>query len=181
MIKFIVVLFSISFLFFFSAGTVLADTPCCAINYTLVPAASGGWDCKSTVGPGSYTATNFCNSSQKCDNNGNCTALTGVEGVFGRIQPPAGLVGLTSQGGAGGISTVIKNFIIIFYQVAVILFLFMIIFSALQWIISGGDKEKVANARGRLTNAIIGLVILGLAWVITQTLGTITGIKLPFN
>lgn len=101
--------------------------------------------------------------------------------VFGEITAPTSIQSLVNQGGAGGISIVLKNFIILFYQIAIILFVFMVIFSALQWITSGGDKEKVANARGRLTNAIIGIVVLGLAWVITQTLGTFTGISMPFK
>jgi hypothetical protein len=103
------------------------------------------------------------------------------EDVFGQIAAPSSIQSLVSKGGAGGISLVIKNLIILIYQVAIILFLFMVIFSALQWITSGGDKEKVAGARGRLTNAIIGLFILAFAWVITATLGKITGIDLPFK
>lgn len=103
------------------------------------------------------------------------------EDVFGTITAPTSIQPLVDKGGAGGISDVLSKFIILFYQIAIILFIFMIIFSALQWITSGGDKEKVANARSRLTNAIIGFIILGLVWVITNVLGTITGISLPFK
>lgn len=101
------------------------------------------------------------------------------ESVIGTITAPSPIQGLVEQGGAGGISTVLRNSIVLIYQVAIVLFLFMVIFSALQWIISGGEKEKVAAARGRLTSAVIGLVILGLAWVIANFVGTLTGIKLP--
>lgn len=104
-----------------------------------------------------------------------------LEDVFGTINAPTSIQPLVNKGGAGGISDVLTKFIILFYEIAIILFIFMVIFSALQWITSGGDKEKVASARGRLTNAIIGLVILGLAWVITQTLGKFTGINMPFK
>lgn len=100
-------------------------------------------------------------------------------GVIGTITAPSPIQGLVRQGGAGGLSTVLTNAIILIYQIAVILFIFMVVFSALQWIISGGDKEKVAGARGRLTSAIVGLVILGLAWVIASILGRLTGISIP--
>lgn len=103
------------------------------------------------------------------------------EDVFGTIAAPSPIQNLVNQGGAGGIGFVLTNFIVLFYQIAIILFIFMIIFSALQWIISGGDKEKVASARGRLTSAIIGFIILGLVWVITNLLGYLTGIDLPIK
>ncbi|MFA5932635.1 MAG: pilin [Microgenomates group bacterium] len=98
--------------------------------------------------------------------------------IIGTISPPAAIKPLVDQGGQGGLNTVLRNGITLIYQIAIVLFLLMILFSALQWIISGGEKEKIAAARGRLTSAVIGLVILGLAWVIVSVLGTITGIKL---
>lgn len=45
--------------------------------------------------------------------------------------------------------------------VAAGLFVFYhLIFGALEWIQSGGDKEKVEKARKRITTAVTGLVIL---------------------
>ncbi|MDD2822583.1 MAG: hypothetical protein PHQ59_00745 [Candidatus Daviesbacteria bacterium] len=97
--------------------------------------------------------------------------------VIGTITPPPGIKDLVDKGGAGGINSVLTSSIILIYQVAIVLFVFMIVFGALQWIISGGEKEKIAAAQGRITNAVIGLVILGLAWVIVSVLGNFTGIK----
>lgn len=111
----------------------------------------------------------------------NLLAAQTPEEVFGTITAPSPIQPLVSQGGAGGISTVLSNLITLIFNVAIILFVFMVIISALQWILSGGDKEKVASARGRLTNAVIGLVILGLTWVIISVIGNITGIALPFT
>jgi hypothetical protein len=53
----------------------------------------------------------------------------------------------------------------------------MILWGAVDWILSGGDKEKVSNARKRITQAIIGLVILSLVFVIMAIAGQITGIN----
>ncbi len=103
------------------------------------------------------------------------------EEIFGKIEAPSPIQQFTKETGAQGLGTFFTNLIILIFNVAIILFVFMVIISALQWITSGGDKEKIAGARGRLTNAIIGLVILGLTWVITTTLGKITGIVLPFT
>lgn len=43
--------------------------------------------------------------------------------------------------------------------VGVVIFFFMMLIGAIQWIFSGGDKGALEGARGRITNALIGLVI----------------------
>ncbi len=60
----------------------------------------------------------------------------------------------------------------------VIIFFFMLIIGAVQWISSGGDKAATEAARGRITNAIVGLVILLSFFAITQLLGTFFGIDI---
>jgi hypothetical protein len=44
----------------------------------------------------------------------------------------------------------------------------MIIISGLTMITSSGKEEAVANARKRIVSALIGLVIIALAWVIVR-------------
>ena len=51
--------------------------------------------------------------------------------------------------------------------------LVLFLWGAMEWIVSGGDKGKLENARNRLTNAIIGLIILEGAFVILQFLSTL--------
>lgn len=96
-----------------------------------------------------------------------------IESVFGTVNPPSQISGI-GQGGAG-ISNVLNKVIQLIFIVGTIGFVFMIVISAVQWIFSGGDKEAVGKARGRLTYAIIGLIILALAFVIIGTIGRITG------
>lgn len=43
----------------------------------------------------------------------------------------------------------------------------MIVVSGLTLIISGGNAEEVTKAKNRVVNSVIGLIIAGLAWVIT--------------
>jgi hypothetical protein len=93
-------------------------------------------------------------------------------------QPPNTGVRATDNVNANNtISAIISNAIAILFTVAAIAFVFMIIWGAFQWIISGGDKEALGKARGRLTNALIGIVILALAFVIIQTVGQIIGLN----
>ncbi|MDO8498583.1 MAG: pilin [bacterium] len=98
-----------------------------------------------------------------------------VDEIFKPITPPAPVQGLGV--GSAGISNVLSKIVQLIFVLGGIIFIFMVIISALQWIISGGDKEAIAKARGRLTWAIIGIVLLSLAFVITTTIGKITGFK----
>lgn len=44
-------------------------------------------------------------------------------------------------------------------------FLYLIM-GGISWITSGGDQDKIKEARDRITNAIIGLTIVASAWAI---------------
>lgn len=101
--------------------------------------------------------------------------ISNIEQVFGKIIPPSFVQNIGT--GEQGISRIITTIINIIYTIAAIAFIFMIIWSAWQWITSGGEKDKVAAARQRFTYAIIGVVILALAGLIITILGEITGFK----
>ena len=59
---------------------------------------------------------------------------------------------------------------------------FLIITSGIQFLLSGGDPIKVAKAKKTLTFAIIGLVIIILAYFLIQVLGKSLGFDLkPFK
>lgn len=60
---------------------------------------------------------------------------------------------------------------------AVLAVLVFIVWGAFDWVTSGGDKEKIAGARKKITNAIIGLVLLALAGFIVTLVGQIVGIN----
>lgn len=62
--------------------------------------------------------------------------------------------------------------------VAGLIFFFMLIIGGLRWILSGGDKAATESARGQITAALIGLVIVFSAWAIAQLINTIFGINI---
>ena len=47
------------------------------------------------------------------------------------------------------------------------------IWGAIEWISSGGDKGKVENARNRITQSVIGLIVLVGSYVIIGFIGKI--------
>lgn len=95
------------------------------------------------------------------------------EAVFGKVVPPPAVAALGF--GATGISRVLSNLVTIIFSAAMVVFLLMVVFSGFQWITSGGEKENIAKARGRLTWAVVGIVILALAFVFLRVIGQITG------
>lgn len=78
----------------------------------------------------------------------------------------------------------INNVLILAFGLAILVVLVMLIWGAFEWIVSGGDKEAVGHARGRIINALIGLAVLAVAFalarVAAQFLGfNITNIPIP--
>lgn len=77
--------------------------------------------------------------------------------------------------GEGIVGTILKNVILLFFAVGGVGVVIYFLWGAVEWIFSGGDKEKVAAARRRMTHAIIGLVLLSLSYVIISVVGRIVG------
>lgn len=76
------------------------------------------------------------------------------------------------------LSTIISNLLGIIMVLGGLAVLGLLVWGALEWITSGGDKEKLTSARERIINALIGLVILSIAFVIVRVAGQIVGIPL---
>ncbi|PJE67681.1 hypothetical protein COU95_01065 [Candidatus Shapirobacteria bacterium CG10_big_fil_rev_8_21_14_0_10_40_9] len=75
----------------------------------------------------------------------------------------------------GGIVPTFVNLILV---IGAIVFFFMLVIGGIQWMVSGGDKAATESARGRITAALIGLVIVFSAWAILKIIETLFGISL---
>lgn len=64
---------------------------------------------------------------------------------------------------------------------AVIVVIFILVWSGIQWITSGGDKQKLQAARSRLTYAIIGIIIIFLSFFIVSIVGIFFNVPLSGN
>lgn len=62
--------------------------------------------------------------------------------------------------------------------VAAIVFFFVLVIGGIRWILSGGDKQATEGARGQITAALVGLVIVFAAWAIVQLIETLFGVKI---
>jgi succinate dehydrogenase/fumarate reductase cytochrome b subunit len=99
-----------------------------------------------------------------------------VEGGAQIINPVLGDLG--NKTGVDFFKSFIPGLIGLAFVAGVIIFFFMLILGAIQWISSGGDKQALEGARGRVTNAIIGLVILFSLFAVLDLIHVFFGITI---
>lgn len=58
-----------------------------------------------------------------------------------------------------------------------LIFLILILVGGFQWMTSAGEPEKIKKARGLLTNAVIGLLIISAFYAITQFVFSLIGVE----
>lgn len=77
-----------------------------------------------------------------------------------------------------GIGPVIGTIIQFIFVVAIVIALVFLVYGGLKWIVSGGDKGKVEEARGTIIAAIIGLVVVFLSYLILSFVLSLFGLNL---
>lgn len=63
-------------------------------------------------------------------------------------------------------ASIVSALVIFVLIVAALVFFFMLVIGGIRYITSGGDKGQAEAARGQITAALIGLVIVFAAWAI---------------
>ncbi len=85
---------------------------------------------------------------------------------------------LPANAGFKTLSNFITNALGLVFVIGAFLVLIMLIVGAYEWITSGGDKEAVGKARNRIINALVGLIVLAVAFALVNLLGQFTGLDL---
>lgn len=75
-----------------------------------------------------------------------------------------------------GFECLFSNFISVILAFAGIVLFIMLVTGGFRYLVSGGDPKAVESAKGTLTQAIVGIVILVLAFLILKLIETITGV-----
>ncbi len=88
--------------------------------------------------------------------------------IFGTITPPGPFTG-DPKAEIGRLIAFGVRMVTIGAGLVLLIYL---LWGAMDWIMSGGDKEKLSNAQKKLTNAIIGII---LVFVFIGLWGLITG------
>lgn len=76
------------------------------------------------------------------------------------------------------IGDLISEFLPLVLTIAGALVLLYLLWGGLQYIFSQGDPKEVQKARSRMTYAIIGLVVLVVAFLVLQAVESSTGIPI---
>ncbi len=97
----------------------------------------------------------------------------------GIVNPVIGDLGGNQSGGimeASSGSTFLRYFVTLwqaFINIGGLAVIIMFLWGAIEWIVAGGDSGKVQKARDRITQAMIGLVLLVGSFVIISYLGKV--------
>lgn len=84
--------------------------------------------------------------------------------------------------GDGGFGIWFGNIMTVAMTIAAILVFGFLLWGAIEWITSAGDKSKVEAARNRISNAVIGLIILAATTALFVVVEEFLGIDvLTFN
>lgn len=99
-------------------------------------------------------------------------------GESGSIKNPA--IGKTLQdlSGVGFFQKFFPALVGLAFVIGVVIFLFVMLIGAIQWIVSGGDKAGVEAARGKITNAIVGIILLFAIFAILKVIEDFFGINI---
>jgi len=127
--------------------------------------------------PCEYYGDRYC-----CEAAGECrpgplpTYLPPAEnrGISNPALPPSLGEHNTSDAVSRYLSTIVSTLIVL----GGLLAFFYLLYGAIEWLMSGGDQEKIKQAQRKITYAIAGLFILTAIFAIANLIGGILGIDL---
>jgi len=81
----------------------------------------------------------------------------------------------SSTYGFDNLNQAISSVMNLVFFFALLLVLIYLVWGGIQWITAGGDKQGTEAARGKITGAIIGIIIVAVAFAIYNLLLTFIG------
>lgn len=88
-----------------------------------------------------------------------------------------GTAGYTATNPGGGFGSFLGTVLGAVMAIAALLVLLYLLWGAIEWITSGGDKGKLEAARNKITQSIIGIVVLGATLAIFMLVQSFLGIN----
>ena len=94
------------------------------------------------------------------------------------IKNPALGSSLQDKTGSSFFAAFLPKLVGIALLAGALIFFFVFLIGAIQWITSGGDKQALEGARARITNGLIGLVLLFAVFAIIGLIETFFDINI---
>lgn len=88
-----------------------------------------------------------------------------IDNPFGEISPPPGM-DIGSGDPVVGVGQLLGWGINIFIIIAGMFMLVYLLWGAFDWISSSGEKEKLSKAQNKITNALVGMLVVFIVLVV---------------
>lgn len=77
-----------------------------------------------------------------------------------------------------GVNVLFGNIVSVILSITGLVLFVVLILSGIKFLTSGGDPKKLESAKGSLSSALLGMVLLVCAFLILKLIGSIFGIDL---
>lgn len=79
----------------------------------------------------------------------------------------------------GTIASLLNLIIPLIILIAALILLLLLIYGSFRVLTAGGDPEKIKEAKHIFTYAIVGFLLIVIAFLATRIIGQITGVNIP--
>lgn len=97
-------------------------------------------------------------------------SIPNPQGTLTPLEGPDQLPSGGLEGAGANLIQLAINLLFVFGIITAIVFIFI---SGIQWIMSGGEKQKLQNARNRLVYSFVGLIVIVIAFTIINIIVTL--------
>jgi len=106
------------------------------------------------------------------------TDIVNTSSVIGTINAPVNDPLYTAADPNAAVGKIISMGIQIFFLVAAVATMIYLFWGAFDWISSSGEKEKLLKAQNKIMNAVIGLILVAVVFILFNVImGTVLGGK----
>ncbi|MBP9814128.1 hypothetical protein KBC80_02940 [Candidatus Woesebacteria bacterium] len=92
---------------------------------------------------------------------------------------PSSLGSGSNEAGSAAIGSIVGAIVGLLLVAGFVAAFIYLLMGGFDWITSGGDKAKLQSSRDKITNAIVGLIIVSSVWAIMTLVGQFVGIDFP--
>lgn len=100
-----------------------------------------------------------------------------VLAATGMVFPSRALAACSDPATFLCLNDIYQNILGLVLSGASIAFFIMVISGGIKWLTSSGDPKDIENAKGRITFAVFGLVLMIIIWFVLKFLRIFTGVS----